>query len=143
MDRSLLENSLAEIEQLIADSERQVSAQQNLISKLEQAGHGNHETAHNAHEILRSMESTLGRRLRERRRLRVELRRGIACHSTGLLIRPAKDQTAILRRPASRTDSISAQGRVTAQSGVAESSARNPAQPRGAFAFLATRRHQH
>ena len=75
MDRSLLERSLAENEQLITDVERRISSQRDVVERLEQARLGNHETAQRARELLSSMELNLGRRRRERKRLHVELRR--------------------------------------------------------------------
>jgi hypothetical protein len=75
MDRSLIERLLADTEQRIADNERHISTQCDVIAALERAGLGNSETAETAREILQSMQRVLSARLRARKLLRVQLRR--------------------------------------------------------------------
>jgi hypothetical protein len=75
MDTSLIERSLADIEQRIADNERHISTQCDVIDALESVGRGNSETAETAREILQSMHRALSARLRARRLLRAQLRR--------------------------------------------------------------------
>ena len=77
MDPSPIERWLADTEQRIAENERHISAQLEIIAGLENAGRGNSETAETAREILQSMQRALRARLRARRLLHVQLRRAV------------------------------------------------------------------
>jgi hypothetical protein len=80
----LIERLLVSTERHIADGERHIAQQHEIIDRLEGTGLGSCATASMARDLLQQMETSLDRRLLERERLRDCLKRAADYPTTPL-----------------------------------------------------------